>query len=54
MDETHPRPEDYAEGKDAARRFEGIVKAVLAVPPAEMQKREKTWRKKKAQKKPAT
>ena len=48
MDETHPRPREYeyTEGKDAARRFEGVVKAVLTAPPVEIRKREKAVRKK--------
>ncbi len=48
MDDIRPRPREYeyTEGKDAARRFEGLVKTVMTAPPAQVQKREKAGRKK--------
>lgn len=48
MDETRPRPRkyEYTEGKDAARRFEGVLKAAITAPPAGIRKQEKAERKK--------
>lgn len=51
MDETRPRPRKYecAEGKEAARRFEGLVKTVMTTPSAKRQKPLRTERKKERQ-----
>jgi hypothetical protein len=47
MDEPKPRAKEYHEGPEAARRFDSLVRQVIAVPPSEIAKRHKEWEKKR-------
>lgn len=47
MDEAkpHPDPKDYYEGPEAARRFDSVVRQVIAVPREEYEKWHTAWEK---------
>ena len=45
MDDPKLRPQEYHEGEDAVRRFEGLIKRAVAVSPAEIKKRDEDWKK---------
>ena len=45
--ETRPRTGEYAAGKDAAKRFDGLVKMALTGAPSQRQKRSAAERKKR-------
>lgn len=39
MDDSKPRAKEYYEGEEAARRFDVLVRKVIAVPHSEIKKR---------------
>ena len=45
MDNPKPQPKEYAEGPEAAKRFDALVRQVIAVPHNEIVKRHKEWEK---------
>ena len=44
MAKPSPAPREYHEGPEAAQRFSEVVKGVLSVSRAELEKREQAWR----------
>jgi hypothetical protein len=45
MDDPKPRTQEYHEGEEAARRFEGLVKRAVLVSREEIERRDKKWKK---------
>jgi len=45
MDDPKPRPQEYNEGEEAARRFDNVVRQVIAVPREKYEKWEKARKK---------
>ena len=47
MDDPKPRPQEYHEGEEAARRFDNVVRQVIAVPREKYLKWEEKRKKRK-------
>ena len=45
MDDPKPRTQEYHEGEQAARQFEGLVKHAVSVSHEEIERRDKVWKK---------